>query len=69
MKRWSFIRYRMSTLLLRAIYSRQQIIYKMYSSIWYLYTKAEILIDCLIRRVVQFKIYMSASYDKRRERN
>ena len=45
MKRWSIIRCRMSTLLLPAIYNGQQNIYKKYSSIWYLYTKAEIFID------------------------
>ena len=39
------------------------------SSIRYLYTKAEILIDCLRRRVVQFRIVMSASYDTQREKN
>ena len=44
MKRWSIIRCRMSTLLLATIYNGQQNIYKKYSSIWYLYTKAEILI-------------------------
>ena len=38
------------------IYKGQQNIYKKYSSIWYLYTKAEILIDWLRRRVVQFRI-------------
>ena len=47
----------MSTLLLPTIYNGQQNIYKKYSSIWYLYTKAEILIDWLIeasrRRPVQ----------------
>ena len=43
MKRWSIIRCRMSTLLLPAIYNGQQNIYKKYSSIWYLHTKAEIL--------------------------
>ena len=48
MKRWSIIRCRMSTLLLPTIYNGQQNIYKKYSSIWYLYTKAEILIDWLI---------------------
>ena len=51
MKRWSIIRCRMSTLLLPTIYNGQQIICKKYSSIWYLYTKAEILIDWLRRRV------------------
>ena len=35
----------MSTLLLPTIYNGQQNIYKKYSSIWYLYTKAKILID------------------------
>ena len=32
----------------------------------YIATKAEILIDCFRRRVVQFRITMSASYDTRR---
>ena len=68
MKRWSIIRCRMSTLLLPSIYNEQQNIYKKYSSIWYLYTKAEILIDWLRRRVVQFRIVMFASYDTRREK-
>ena len=68
MKRWSIIRCRMSTLLLPTIYNGQQNIYKKYSSIWYLYTKAEILIDWLRRRVVQFRIVMSASYDRQREK-
>ena len=45
MKRWLIIRGRMSTLLLPTNYNGQQNIYKKYSSIWYLYTKAEILID------------------------
>ena len=45
MKRWSIIRSRMSTLLLPTIYNGQQNIYKKYSSIWYLQTKAEILVD------------------------
>ena len=69
MKRRSIIRCRMSTLLLAAIYNGQQNIYKKYSSIWYLYTKAEILIDWLKRRVVKFRIVMSASYDTLREKN
>ena len=51
MKRWSIIRSRMSTLLLLAIYNGQQNIYEKYSSIWYLYSKAEILIDWLRHRV------------------
>ena len=68
MKRWSIIRCRMSTLPLPSIYNGQQNIYKKYSSIWYLYTKAEILIDWLRRRVVQFKIVMSASYDTQTEK-
>ena len=68
MKR-SIIRCRMSTLLLHTIYNGQQNIYKKYSSIWYLYTKAEILIDWLRRRVVQFRIVMSASYDTQGEKN
>ena len=50
------------------IYNGQQNIYKKYTSIWYLYTKAEILIDWLRRRVVQFRIVMSASYDTQREK-
>ena len=69
MRRWSIIRCRMSTFLLPTIYNRQQNIYKKYSSIWYLHTEAEILIDWLRRRVVQFRIVMSASYDTRREKN
>ena len=68
MKRWSIIRCRMSTLLLHTIYNGQQNIYKKYSSIWNLYSKAEILIDWLRRRVVQFRIVMSASYDTQREK-
>ena len=44
------------------IYNGQQNIYKKYSSIWYLYIKAEILIDWLRRRVVQLRIVTSASY-------
>ena len=68
MKRWSIIRYRMSTLLLPAIYNGQQNIHKKYSSIWYLNTIIEILIACLRRRVVQFRIVMSASYDATREK-
>ena len=46
-----------------------------YWTVWtepnlYLYTKAEILIDwCLRRRVVQFRVVMSASYDTLREIN
>ena len=59
----------MSTLLLPAICNEQQNIYKKYSSIWYLYTKAEILIDCLRRHVVQFRIVMSASYDTQTQKN
>ena len=35
----------------------------------YLYTKAEILIDWLRRRVVQFRIVTSASYDTQTEKN
>ena len=50
------------------IYNGQQNIYKKYSSIWYLHTKAEILIDWLRRRVVQFRIVMSASYDTQRKK-
>ena len=50
------------------IYNGQQNIYKKYSSICYLYTKAEILIDWLRRRVVQFRIVMSASYDTQTEK-
>ena len=68
MKRWSIIRCRMSLLLLPAIYNGQQNIYRKYSSIWYLFTKAEILIDWLRRRVVLFRIVMSASYDTQREK-
>ena len=69
MKRWSITRCRMSTLLLPSICYGQQNIYKKYSSIWYLYTKAEILIDWLRRRVVQFRILViSASYDTEREK-
>ena len=45
MKRWSIIRCSMSTFLSPTIYNGQQNIYKKYSSIWYLYTKAEKLID------------------------
>ena len=55
--------------MLPTIYNGQQYIYKKYSSIWYLYTKAEILIDWLRRRVVQFRIIMSASYDTQGEKN
>ena len=51
------------------IYNGQQNIYTKYSSIWYLYTKAEILIDWLRRRVVQFRIVTSASYDTQTEKN
>ena len=69
MKRWSIIRCRMSSLLLHTIYNGQQNIYKKYSSIWYLYTKAEILIDWLRRRVVQFRIVTSASFDTQTEKN
>ena len=67
MKRWSIIRCRMSTLLLATIYNGQHNIYKKYSSIWYLYTKAEIFIDWLRRRVVQFRIVMSASHDTQKK--
>ena len=38
------------------------------SSMQYLYTKAEILINGLRRRVVQFRIVMSASYDIQRKK-
>ena len=69
MKKRSIIHCKMSTLLLATIYNGQQNIYKKYSSIWNLYTKAEILIDWLRRRVVQFRIVMSASYDTQREKN
>ena len=69
MRRWSIIRCTMSTLLLPTINNRQQNIYKKYPSIWCLYTKAEILIDWLRRRVVQFRIVMSSSYDTQREKN
>ena len=34
-----------------------------YELLFYPYTKAEILIDCLRRRVVQLRIVRSASYD------
>ena len=61
------IRCRISTLLLATIYNGQQNIYKKYSSIWYLHTKAEILIDCLRLGVVQFRIVMSASYDTQKK--
>ena len=54
MRRWSIIRCRISTLLLPTIYNRQQNIYNKYSSIWYLHTTAEILIDWLRRRVRVF---------------
>ena len=37
------------------IYKGQQNIYNKYSSIWYLYTKEEILIDWLRRRVASSK--------------
>ena len=54
------------------IYNGQQNIYKKYSSIWCLYTKAEILIDWLIdwlrRCVVQLRIVTSASYDTQTEK-
>ena len=50
------------------IYNGQQNIYEKYSSIWYLHTKAEILIDWLRRRVVQFRIVASASYDTQTEK-
>ena len=69
MKRWSIIRCRMSSLLLPTIYNGQQNIYKKYSSIWYLYTKAEILIDWLMRPVVQFRIVTFASFDTQTEKN
>ena len=68
MKRWLIIRCRMSTLLLPTVYNGQQNIYKKYSCIWYLYTKAEILIDWLRRRVVHFRIVTSASYDTQTEK-
>ena len=68
MKWWSIIRCRLSTFLLPTIYNGQQNIYKKYSSIWYLYTKAEILIDWLRRRVVQLRIVTSASYDTQTEK-
>ena len=43
---------------------------KYYSILYlYTYTKAEILIDWLRRRVVQFRIVMSASYDTQSEKN
>ena len=51
------------------IYNGQQNIYKKYFSICYLYTKAEILINWLRRRVVQFRIVTSASYDTQTEKN
>ena len=44
-------------------------IYKKYSSIWYLYTETEILIDWFRRRVVHFRIVTSASYDTQTEKN
>ena len=69
MKWWSIIRCKMSTLLLPTIYNGEQNIYKKYSSIWYLHTKAEILIDWSRRRVVQFRIVTSASYDTQTEKN
>ena len=51
------------------IYTGQQNIYKKCSSIWYLYTKAEILVNWLRSRVVQFRIVTSASYDTQTEKN
>ena len=68
MKSWSIIRCRMSTLLLPTIYNGQQNIYKKYSSIWNLYTKAEILIDWLIeasRRPVQNSYVCKLWYTER----
>ena len=52
------------------IYKGQQNIYKKYSSIWYLYTKAEILIDWLIevsRRPVQNSYVCKLWYTKRKK--
>ena len=68
MKRWSIIRCRMSTLLLPTIYNGQLNIYEKNSIIWYLYNKAEILIDWLRRRVVQFRIAVTARYDTQTEK-
>ena len=66
MKRWSIIRCRMSTLLLPTIYNGQQNIYKKYSSIWYTYTKAEILIEAL-RRPVQNSYVCKLWYTKQKK--
>ena len=52
------------------IYNGQQNIYKKYSSIWYLYTKAEILIDWLIeasRRPVQNSYVCKLWYTDRKK--
>ena len=70
MKRWSIIRCRMSTLLLPTIYNGQQNIYKKYSSIWYLHTKAKILIDWLIEashRPVQNSYVCKLWYTERKK--
>ena len=53
------------------IYNGQQNIYKKYSSIWYPYIlkPKSWLIDWLRRRVVQFRIATSASYDTQKEKH
>ena len=70
MIRWSIIRCRMSTLLLPTICNGQQDIYKQYSIIWYLHTKAKILIDCLLeasRRPVQNSYVCKLLYTERKK--
>ena len=67
MKRWSIIRCRMSTLPLPTIYNGQQNIYKKYSSISYLYTKA---LDWLIEassRPVQNSYVCKLWYTERKK--
>ena len=66
MKRWSIICCRMSTLLLPAIDNEQQNIYKKYSSIWYLHSKAEILIEAS-RRPVQNSYVCKLWYTERKK--
>ena len=57
----------MSTFLLPTIYNWQQNIHKKYSSIWYLYSKAEILIDWGVARPVQNSHVCKLWYTERKK--